>query len=673
MSRHQGQLPREIFTRIFCQLDTVDLFVCLSVCRSWYFSAKPYCYQHVQFNRLASIEEFITNMQSAPHQPNLRVKKISFTCKDSQSRMISEPNAFARRFLQLITLCPNIEIITSSEKVATNVVRALDRLPSPLKNLNAFPFSSDTDAYSRCANRHRLTLREYTVPRRYYQDFCGIDPSTFRNFPQLQKLFMTETALQDIQDVERILRENIHLEQLAVKVYDRRANNDYIIADNEDSISLNQSDIPDDDYAVHQAAYAISDEHNSYNTDSDDIDDDFTIYEDDLNFLDDQFNLIDNQYNMPFEEHDISDDEHVVIAEEPDNIEEEPNYPKIKRLTFHSADRVLDLTPFISFISKFNHLQLLDLEAVDILTTENPNHQYEELKILLDMIGTLPSASFAIKSANIARFRSLALQYLQLFFRPEYSKKPNRLKFKHYTNRCYSQSDALLYTRNNIKDYSLELTFSIAYYPSAYDSYIEIFAPYVKALEINYDFQPCESLLDTVFAKCNALNSLTVTYSDCSRDLPSIFNLDDSNPWRSTINTSLHTIVLRSCIIRPKFLSSLTYACQNLLQLTIDDARNTDLDHIKMPKTELEQLDLDLDLLSRKSFGRESLALITLEDNYKTMYFYTDFKKKEYMVPGEEPKQYTGCKVILSFKKIERLRVYFMLDDFQRTMELSTL
>lgn len=99
-----------------------DLLVCLSVCRTWYSLAKLYFYEHVEFNRLSSIDKCL---QSVPHQLNLRVKKVTFNCRDIGYMPYPQPRDFVKQFQQLIMLCPNIEVLACSPDLPNMVVSDL--------------------------------------------------------------------------------------------------------------------------------------------------------------------------------------------------------------------------------------------------------------------------------------------------------------------------------------------------------------------------------------------------------------------------------------------------------------------------------------------------------------------------------------------------------------------
>jgi hypothetical protein len=581
MSRHQGQLPREVCGRVFRHLETNDLLTCLSVCKAWHIAAKPYFYKEIEFKRIDSIDGFIAHMQMATGHPNLLVRKVTFTCYDFEGKSPLEYHTFQQKFHHLAALCPHIETLISSPKLTDSVVEALCCVNTPFKNLAVFPYSKHY-RYKGCAHYYRRTLKEYTLSTE--EHYYMVKNFGLRKFPHLQKLFMMCKPVKTLRDVECILRICQKLEHLSVKVFNG----------------------------------------------------------------DDVVTIEDEQMNDPC-------------------VKDTHAYPVMKHLSCQIDSQEFDFEQFMLFLRKLNCLERLDLETFDILTAERPSHQLKELIRFLDYIHVLPSVYLMVKSVNISDFSAAALQYLQLFFRPVYPGKPIALKLQHAASKGFDQLNELHYTNDIANGCALAMKFPLANYETHLDAYVETFAPYVETLEIDYNLQPCDSFLDTVLTRCTMLHSLTLIQSNCCNPLP-VFAMDDNSP-SATVNTSLHTLVLSSCPVTPEFLSSLSYACSNLCRLIIDDTRWTAMSHISMPNTELQQLDLDLGFLAHQ--GYETTALITVVESNRTRYFYTDFAKKQYMIPHDMSMLYKGYELVLTFKKIEQLRVYFSIDDHQYAFELT--
>jgi hypothetical protein len=347
-------------------------------------------------------------------------------------------------------------------------------------------------------------------------------------------------------------------------------------------------------------------------------------------------------------------------------------YPKMKRLRLVSKYDIFLLKIFIPLLRKFTRLERLELQAFRVLETQRPNHQLGELKALFDFMRVLPFASF-----NIVGSCFDSLLYLKLFFGPDYLWKPTNI----LRMLCTQPPDhgTLFYktTNNNNCILSIVLPDSVFYVRNVHDSYIETFAPYVKMLELDYadifdNNKPCESFLDTVFKQCNVLHKLTIYNGFFALSLPSIIISEDAlvNSIHSAIITTLHAIVFEDCLFEePDFLTSISYACPNLRQLTLSGGHFNDLDCIMMPETELEHLDLDLSRFTMGNQEREELFLKII-DSKRTWHFYTNFKKKQFMMPLEWPAIYIENQgVVLKFKKIERLKVCYQ--RYEDILELS--
>jgi hypothetical protein len=86
-------------------------------------------------------------------------------------------------------------------------------------------------------------------------------------------------------------------------------------------------------------------------------------------------------------------------------------------------------------------------------------------------------------------------------------------------------------------------------------------------------------------------------------------------------------------------------------------------------RNRVEYLDLDLSLLKMGDQEREELFLKII-DSKRTWHFYTNFKKKLFMMPLEWPAIYIENQgVVLKFKKIERLKVCYRY--YEDILELS--
>lgn len=614
------QLPQEILAQVIQHVQSRDLLACLSVCHTWYVQAQQYFYKEIEFFQLASIDRFIDCMQLSSDQPNLLVKKITFTSNDFHNRQ--ELPSFRQQFQKLAALCPHVEALASSPRFKDFVVYALYSLPAPLKKLSAFPYTFLPE-FTLCAQRYSKTLKEYAL---YNSDpsYTRTNFDELKNYPRLEKLCLMDVPVRDLEEVEYILSLCRNLKDLSVETCE----------DDVDEFIYDELDAFDEFYP------------------QDDLDDE------------DYIEPVQQDIDRRLQQMDI----HRSSPEPSPQVQ----YPKMKKLLFRSGDVEFNLNAFIPFLRKFTHLERLELEAVDILTAEKPRSQLNDLKTLLDFIHTLPSSYFIVEGADFNKIHTVALPYLQLFFQPHYVWKNTTLRIDNATVKEFGIDDTLYYKTyaNKHRELSIVLPEFETNSPAIHHSYIKAFSPYVNELEIDYDRtvmydHACESFLYTIISECNVLRSLTVYSGNCSA------------PWRPAVpgftNTSLQKLLLSSCFLSSDFLESLSSTCVNLCQLTLAEnkySKSSDgNDMIYMPNTELKQLDLNLEQFKTGLFGHSQQTLIKITDNRKDWYFYTDFEKGQYMVPGQRQMD-QGCQVVFHFKNIDRVRAFY-LNHYEDVLELK--
>jgi hypothetical protein len=331
-------------------------------------------------------------------------------------------------------------------------------------------------------------------------------------------------------------------------------------------------------------------------------------------------------------------------------------YSKMKRLAFQSSEDTFDLELFNSFLSKFNRLERFELKVIDILTAERPSQQLDELVFfLIKIIHSIPSVSFTVKGAEVNKIYPVALHYLQTFFVPHIDWKHTSLKI--YTTQAFYDKESVHYATSRTKKHRT-LAIILPEFESnnlgLHEAYVETFAPYTNSLEINFeytrsDFNPCDSFVYNVFSQCTVLHSLAVFYGSCLKPLP------------PTSNTTLHTMDLRRCLTSPKFLKSLSFTCVNLRQLTLSASISHQgiIDHIVMPKTELEQLSVDLEQLR----PRLQAVVLKITTSKIEKLFHIDFKKRWCLtLKKAELGRHHGI-VKLKFKRVKRLKILRLAEE----------
>jgi hypothetical protein len=617
------QLPQEILAQVFQYVQPRDLLACLSVCHIWYVHAQHHFYKQIEFFELASIDRFIACMQSNPDHPNLLVKKITFTSDEFHKRQ--DLPAFKQQFKTLVSLCPHVETLATSPRLKDFVIHALYSLPTTLKNLGAFPYAP-TPEYTKLSHRYNRTLKEYAMYN-FDNDFVKTNFGELRNFPRLQKLYLMDAPVRNLEEVECILSMCRNLQDLSVEICD--------------------DDMEEFDY------------------------DDFDPFDEFVGQDDD-------------DEEDYAEFVHRQIAQRLNQMEVRPprpqslqqqqeqqmqQYPKMEKLLFRSGDVEFDLGQFIPFLHKLTNLKRLELEAVDILTAEKPRQQLNHLKTMLEIIHTLSSSYFIVEGADFNKIHTVAQTYLQLFFQPHFVWLHTTLKIENATVKEFGIDDTLCYKTypNRHRELAIVLPEFETNDPAIHAAYVKIFAPYVNEIELDYERtvtydNACESFLYNIVSKCNVLHSLTVHSGNCSE------------PWSIQVtNTGLQKLVLSNCFLSSEFLESLSSTCVNLDQLTLADNRYSKTDDnkdlIAMPDTELQQLNLNLEQFKTGLFGHSQQTLIKISDSQKDWYFYTDFEKKEYMVPGQRQMK-QGRQVVFKFKKIDRLKA-FHIDHYNDILQLT--
>jgi hypothetical protein len=344
-----------------------------------------------------------------------------------------------------------------------------------------------------------------------------------------------------------------------------------------------------------------------------------------------------------------------------------PQYPNVKRLLFRSGGEPAKLELLNIFLRKLNNLQQLELEITIMLINErrqHHRHQLEGLAKVIDYVHTLPSASFIIKTTSFKQIYNYALPCLQQFFQPRFLRNTS-LTINNNNRELSRIENNLFYTitsNTTHRELIIVLPDLGTVNSDVYTEYVDAFAPYVNSLTIDYKSiltipNACENLLSTTLAQCTALHSLTLRsgsyYQAC-------------RPFDS--NTTLRTLILSGCRLSVEFLKSLSGITRSSLrQLTLSDFQFTTNECIDMPQTELQQLNLDLDQFDKDALNQASIKIV---DDKHQWIFYTDFKKKKYMIPVKMPLS-EGWFIELRFKKIEKLRILHLYQHQDITLELS--
>jgi hypothetical protein len=348
---------------------------------------------------------------------------------------------------------------------------------------------------------------------------------------------------------------------------------------------------------------------------------------------------------------DDADEEHAIPQLPPLQ-----QYPEIKSLYIHCPLQNIDCKLLYPFLHKCTNLERFKLVAINIEMAT-----FKELEIFFNLIHSLPSVTLLFEGDDSNRTSEVALEYLQLIFhsRSKYAVTYIGIESDRYTHRssdCYLHYIA---KRSKRRELDIILPEFEANDPALHLAYVKTFAPYVNRLEINYEltdvlFNAGESFLHTVLSQCTALDSLTILHGTFLQALS------------PTINTSLHKLFLASCRVTSTFAESVSTACVDLRQLTLRNIEYSVMDPIIMPQTELQLLELNM-----SQFIESTQVLIRIRDSKWEWFFYTDFEKKLYMVPGKRQIP-EGCQlVLLEFKSIQQLRVYNLDGYKDMTLKLN--
>jgi hypothetical protein len=344
-------------------------------------------------------------------------------------------------------------------------------------------------------------------------------------------------------------------------------------------------------------------------------------------------------------------------------------YSNIKRLLVWNRCKSLNLEHLNSFISKFNCLKQLEIEANDILINEYPQLQLEELKIFLESVNTFPSVSFFIRGPYFKRGQPPGTIYSRYSRSESIWQSFDKAAEEREIGDSYKKRLRYISNHPTCRELGISIYDDCPAIHNLY--YIQAFAPYINKLKIHFNNVSmqrisCVDFLHDIVTQCTVLDSLIILCGDFCRPLA----------FSTTTNTTLQTLILSKCLIKsPEFFPSLSRTCVGLRQLalSISQSSTNNVELIIMPVTELQQLDLDLEYLRSGIYNISRKALIMINDNSsRKWYFFIKYVNDQYyIVPGKR-KMRGGLQVRIEIKKIERLR--FFDDDvvgLERIVELS--
>jgi hypothetical protein len=334
------------------------------------------------------------------------------------------------------------------------------------------------------------------------------------------------------------------------------------------------------------------------------------------------------------------------------------HYPAMRRLMIRSQDKVADLALFIPFLRKFNQLEKLELETMDVHTPQT--NQLEGLGTLINLIHALPSAIFSIVGKRCIGTRAIALDYLRFFYQPGKPWTPTTLSIADVEFDEEFMPGALQYSASNAKDYTLTILLPKlgTTIQNIQDEYISTFAPYVNTLSIDFEYsnikkKACEQFVHTVLTQCTQLKTLAIVGGKCYSIVP------------GTTSATLQKLEIIACDTPPKFIQSITAACVNLRYLTLANIGWYDINKISMPKVELEQLDIGVRELRMVCSG----IILNIVTAKGSKFCHIDFAKQTAIVKQKPVRKWQVIK--LKFKKIEQLRILQMSENIPIDLDLQ--